>query len=61
EYGMSPEQIENLKPRDWPVAGFTPTAGQSLSAIGLAVLGFLISLGISMLGRETDSTPSNPA
>ena len=61
EYGMSPEQIENLKPRDWPVAGFTPTAGQALSAIGLAVLGFLISLGISMLGRETDSTPSNPA
>ena len=31
EYGMSPEQIENLKPRDWPVAGFTPTAGQALS------------------------------
>ncbi|MBG81357.1 MAG: hypothetical protein CMJ39_11710 [Phycisphaerae bacterium] len=61
EYGMSPEQIENLKPRDWPVAGFTPTAGQALWAIGLAVLGFLISLGISMIGRETDSTPSNPA
>ena len=61
DHGMSPEQIENLKPRDWPVAGFEPSNGQALAAVGLVFLGFLISLGISMLGRDPEEAPSNPA
>ena len=61
DHGLSSEQVEDLKPRDWPVAGFTPTTGQSIAAIGLVAVGFLISLGISMLGRTSDEGDSKPA
>ena len=52
QYGLLAEQVEDLKPRDWPTAAFSPTGGQGLAAIGLVILGFGISLAISMLGRE---------
>lgn len=55
EMDLSLEEIETLKPRDWPVDQFTPTSGQVLGAIGLIILGFVVSLGITMLGKDRNS------
>tara|TARA_Y100000589_G_scaffold58788_1_gene49320 strand:- start:162 stop:1100 length:939 start_codon:yes stop_codon:yes gene_type:complete len=61
EMGLTIENIEQLKPRDWPVAQFAPSSQQLLGAFGLIVLGFIISLGITMLGKEKKSTRSADA
>ena len=52
EHQLTEEQIEALKPRDWPRAQFDPSAGQIAGGIGLVLVGFGISLTISMMGRE---------
>lgn len=61
DHGLDPMEIEVLKPRNWPIESFAPSAGQVLGALGLILGGFLVSLGITMLGRqgpsEPDSTP----
>ncbi|MEE2907021.1 MAG: DUF368 domain-containing protein [Planctomycetota bacterium] len=58
-YGLSAPEIEELRPRDWPVETFSPSAGQIGAGIGLVILGFGISLAISMMGREA-SDPDHP-
>ena len=55
EMGLSLENIQQLKPRDWPVGQFTPSTQQLLGAFGLIVLGFCISMGITMLGKDKTS------
>jgi len=56
EMGFSLETIQQLKPRDWPVRQFSPSNQQLLGSLGLIVLGFLISLGITMLGKDAKSS-----
>ena len=58
EMGLTIENIEQLKPRDWPVGQFTPSSQQLLGAFGLMLVGFVISLGITMLGKDKETTPS---
>ena len=61
EVGLTLENIKELKPRDWPVRQFSPSGLQLLAAMGLIVLGFIISLGITMLGKETGSNQDDDA
>ncbi|MAT82059.1 MAG: hypothetical protein CMJ29_10515 [Phycisphaerae bacterium] len=61
QYGLVAEEIESLKPRDWPTTAFTPSSGQILGAFGLVLLGFGISLAITMLGREKDGPANHSA
>ncbi len=61
EMGLTLENIKELKPRDWPVRQFSPSGLQLLAAMGLIVLGFIISLGITMLGKETGSNQDDDA
>ena len=37
---------------DWPVVPFTPGAGHIAGAAGLIALGFLISVGVGLIGKE---------
>jgi putative membrane protein len=47
--------IAEIKPRDWPVEYFTPTAGHIAAAIGLILLGMGMTYGVSRFGRDPDS------
>ena len=50
---VTAETVEFVDPEDYPVAYFRPSAGQLAGSIGLIVLGFAVTLGISRLGKET--------
>ncbi|MEL6797360.1 MAG: DUF368 domain-containing protein [Planctomycetota bacterium] len=49
---VTAETIEDIDPKDWVQQSFTPNAAQIAGAGGLAVLGFVATLGIARLGRE---------
>ena len=53
------ELIAELKPEDYPTEYFRPQAGHALGAIGLAVVGFGVTLGVSRLGRTDDGTETS--
>ena len=48
-----------IEPADWPTATFTPTIGQVGGALGLIVLGFLVSVGVSRLGNGRDANSTS--
>ena len=45
-------QAEAIKPSRWPLEAFEPSAGVVLGSLGLMLIGFLVSLGITRLGRN---------
>ena len=44
-------QAEAVKPSRWPLESFDPSPGIVLGSIAMLLVGFLISLGITRLGR----------
>jgi len=48
---VTAERLEDIDSEDFPVEFFSPTMGQAGGAIGLIVLGFAVTLGISRVGR----------
>jgi len=48
------------KPKAWPERRFTPDAGQVAGAVGLIVLGFVVTVGIGRFGRETQDSDPRP-
>jgi putative membrane protein len=45
-------QAETIEPSKWPMESFAPSFGMIVGAIALALIGFVISLAISRLGRN---------
>lgn len=55
---VTEESLAEIDPKDWDEAVFTPSAAQALGAVGLVVLGFGATMGVSRLGREKDAQAS---
>jgi putative membrane protein len=51
---MTPELILTLEKKDWPVELFTPTTTQWMLSAGLIVIGFAVTQGIAMVGRDRE-------
>lgn len=49
---LTAELLADVDPEDWPTRVFTPTIGTAASSVGLIGVGFAITMGIAMLGRE---------
>ncbi|MEO0632140.1 MAG: DUF368 domain-containing protein, partial [Planctomycetota bacterium] len=49
---VTAETIDDVDPKDWTQQPFAPSTVQIAGAGGLAVLGFVATLGIARLGRE---------
>ena len=58
----SVEQAEAIKPKYWPTEGFTPSGTQVGQAMGLILIGALLSGSIGLLGgtRRNDQAASEP-
>ncbi|MEE2681421.1 MAG: DUF368 domain-containing protein, partial [Planctomycetota bacterium] len=56
----SVEQAEATKTTHWPTSAFTPSSGQVAQAMGLILLGALLSGSIGLLGgsRTSEASPS---
>ncbi|MCL4742363.1 MAG: DUF368 domain-containing protein [Phycisphaerales bacterium] len=52
---QTPETIAALDEADWPTRRFTPNAVQVGSSLGLAGLGFVLTLAIAHIGRDRRS------
>ncbi len=50
---VSAETLDEIKPKDWPLQRFEPTAGQAAGSIGLALAGLAVTLAIARYGDET--------
>lgn len=44
--------VELIDKKDWPIEVFQPALWQLISAVGLAILGFAITLGVAFVGRD---------
>jgi len=44
--------VELIDKKDWPIEVFQPAFWQVISAVGLAILGFAITLGVAFVGRD---------
>lgn len=53
---VTEEILAELKPEKFPTEFFDPTTGQVLGALGMMVLGFLITALVARLGQSDDST-----
>ena len=49
--GLENAQIE---PEDYPTEYFRPRASQTFGAIGMIVVGFVVTLGVSRLGGSKE-------
>lgn len=49
---MTETTIAELSPDAYPNVYFRPTAGQAAGALGLILVGFMITAGVSRIGRE---------
>ncbi len=49
---LTAQTLEELEREDWPTEIFTPSIQTVASAVGLIVVGFGITMGVSALGRE---------
>lgn len=49
---ITAESLEHVDPEDYRFEFFTPSVGQVGGSIGLILLGFAVTLGISRLGKE---------
>ncbi|HKK73252.1 MAG TPA: DUF368 domain-containing protein [Candidatus Krumholzibacteria bacterium] len=52
---VTAESLATIEVEDWPTRRFTPDAGQVGGALGLVVLGFLVTSAIARLGRDEPS------
>ncbi|MEL7474286.1 MAG: DUF368 domain-containing protein, partial [Planctomycetota bacterium] len=52
--------LESLDPADFPLAVFTPDAAQIIGALALIAFGFVLTLGISRIGRRQDNEGDEP-
>jgi putative membrane protein len=50
------ENVAEFKEKDWPVEYFRPSAFHLASAFGLAGIGFAITMGVSLLGKDKDQS-----
>jgi putative membrane protein len=48
------ENRSEIDPEDWPLQRFTPTGGQMGASVGLALLGFGVTLLVARLGGTSD-------
>jgi len=48
--------IAELDPKYYPLERFSPTTGQSAAALGLALAGFAITLGVARLGGSNETS-----
>ncbi len=55
---VTEDTLDDIDPKDWPEQRFTPSAGQIAGSVGLVVLGFGATLGVSRLGRGKDDQSS---
>ena len=56
---VTAENVDTFDADDWPVEFFQPTGMQVGSSVALALLGFGITLGVSLIGRDdSDEVPA---
>lgn len=48
------ENVDEFKEKDWPVEYFRPSVFHLASAFGLAGIGFAITMGVSLIGKDKD-------
>jgi putative membrane protein len=53
-------ELADVPPEDWPLARFDPSAGDVGRGAGALVVGLLITVAVSRLGRESE-VPEQPA
>ena len=53
---VTAETIEEFEQDDWPVQYFQPTLGQAGSSLGLVAIGFAITMGVSLLGKDKEQS-----
>lgn len=51
----STQHAQEIPMKHWPSQRFTPSAGQIIGSVGLAVLGFGLCWGLGSIGRESKS------
>ena len=49
---VTAETIDEIEADDWPVEYFRPSLGQTGASLGLVAVGFLITMGVSLLGKD---------
>ena len=51
---VTADTIDDIDQDDWPVVYFQPTPGQAGASLGLVAVGFVITMGVSLLGKGKD-------
>ena len=51
---LTAEMIAELEPEDYPTEFFRPGAGHLSGAVGMVLVGFAVTLGVSRLGRSDE-------
>lgn len=51
---VTAENIGDIEQDDWPVEYFQPTPGQAGSSLGLVAVGFAVTMGVSLLGKDKE-------
>ena len=51
---VTAETINDIEQDDWPIEYFQPTMGQAGASLGLVAVGFAITMGVSLLGKERE-------
>ena len=49
---VTAETIDEIEADDWPVEYFRPSLGQTGASLGLVTVGFLVTMGVSLLGKD---------
>jgi len=49
---VTAETIDEIEADDWPVEYFQPSLGQTGASLGLVAVGFLVTMGVSLLGKD---------
>lgn len=58
---VTPELLEELTPEKWPTEFFTPSGGQIGAALGLIVVGTLITMAVAKVGAGKDELKKKKA
>ena len=48
------DNIDEIEADDWPVEYFRPTLGQCGASLGLIAVGFAVTMGVSLLGKNKE-------
>ena len=51
---VTADNIGDFEQDDWPVEYFRPTLGQAGASLGLVAVGFAITMGVSLLGKNKE-------